>query len=118
MSEENERSKSDKQLLLEKEKQRVENTAREMEMQDHQIVSDLYSIQTKIATSLQRANYQKQLNKNRAFNLNLRVQEARMRNKDCGSVSQSSAEALPEQGSYQYDTLLKSIQKQQKIEHH
>lgn len=112
MSEEQQRAKSEKELLLEKERIRQEHTAREMEAQDHQVVSVLYNIQSKIATSLKRANHWKEINKNRALTLNLRVVEARQRNKDVQLLSgMSSVEALPEQGSYAYDSLLKSIQK-------
>ena len=83
-------------------------TARETEVQDHQIVSDLYNIQAKIATSLKRANHWKEINKNKALHLNLRVKDARMRNKDINSLSGGSNHDIAE-GSILYDSLLKSV---------
>lgn len=52
----------------------AERTAREAELETQQVVSNLYNIQEKIETSIKRANHWKDINKNRALTLNLRVQ--------------------------------------------
>lgn len=48
--------------------------------QNSYIVSNLYRIETKLASSNQRARYWQEVNKNRAQSYNMRVDETRNRN--------------------------------------
>lgn len=81
-------------------------------------MSSLYNIQEKIATSIRRASQWKDISKNRASTFNARVGEARARNMnlDLAYNSSNPLENQPEQGHKMYDSLFKSVQKQQKIE--
>lgn len=92
----------------------MENSAREAEQDNQMIVSNLYNINEKLNTSIKRANQWKDYSKNRALALNMRVHQARLRNKDCqtadpSQMSISQNDSQPEIGSRLYDSLLASV---------
>jgi len=92
----------------------MENSAREAEQDNQMIVSNLYNINEKLNTSIKRANQWKDYSKNRALALNMRVHQARLRNKDCQTadpshMSISQNDSQPEIGSRLYDSLLASV---------
>jgi hypothetical protein len=64
----------------------MENSLREAELETQMVVTNLYNIEEKLKTSMKRANQMKDISKDRAHAQNMKVVQARLRNKDCQTI--------------------------------